>query len=180
MMWPAIHVFDAVLENAPAYRAAALAQPFRDVETPAGIFSGMAACADPAVPTEIATRLPGFCGRFSCFRRSPAGQPEPHYIHTDVDMGDWTAVLYLHPHPPEGDGTSFWRDRHTQAIAADHSTPAMWANREAFDRWHHVPAVFNRLVVFPAPYFHSRGLIENYGQGHDARLIQIVFGTKES
>ena len=32
-------------------------------------------------------------------RQSPAGQVEPNFIHTDADMGDWTALYYLTADP---------------------------------------------------------------------------------
>lgn len=39
-------------------------------------------------------------------------------------------------------------------------------------------AAAGRLLLFPAPCFHSRAILENYGTaGDDARLIQLVFGT---
>jgi hypothetical protein len=34
---------------------------------------------------------------------------------------------------------------------------------------------FNRLLIFDAALPHSRAIFENYGEGDDARLIQVIF-----
>lgn len=108
----------------------------------------------------------------SFFRRSEVGQSEPHYIHHDAMMGDWTAILYLNPEPHPGDGTIFWEHR-----------SSLWGGDVAhmddarnFTERFRVKAKFNRAVIFPSKWFHSRALFDNYGHGADARLIQVAFG----
>lgn len=101
----------------------------------------------------------------SFFRRSPEGQPEPNYIHSDREMGDWTAILYLNPEPADGDGTIFW-----DAKDVDLSGDIRGAER------FRVRAQFNRAVIFPSHWWHSRALFDNYGHGDSARLIQVAFG----
>lgn len=176
----AITVVDDVWPDFPAYRTAALAQPFRTVTAAPGVvFHGMGRPPDASLPDWIAARWPGLTPTFSALRQSPAGQPEPHYLHTDCDMGAWTAIAYLSDAPPDGDGTTFFRQRATGAIASTAATAvdAVWDDRTHWDPWYTVPARPNRLVLFPAGYYHARALAENYGSGPDARLIQIVFGT---
>ncbi len=181
----AIQVFDDVVPDALAYRARLLALPFQSV-TVGGVvtFHGMAACPDPWVADWLAAQGIGVASSISLVRRSPAGQVEPHYIHTDRDMGQWTAILYLTLAPPAGDGTTFWqhRDRGVITSTADRGEdwPGEWADwRDAtqWEPWHTVAARFNRMVVFPAGYYHSRSLFENFGTDDEARLIQIVFGS---
>lgn len=157
-----LEVFDDVLPDPWAYRQMALAQRYGRVKTPNGVFRGIASCVDPIIPNVIAAWHPELVTTLSFFRRSPAGQHEPTYLHTDEEMGDWTAIVYLNPEPPEGDGTSFWVE------GADHG----WT------RTHHVAAQFGRLALFAAHQPHSRGLFENYGAIEDesARLVQILFG----
>lgn len=94
----------------------------------------------------------------SFFRRSPEGQAEPNYIHSDEAMGRFTGIYYMNPQPADGDGTAFWeRDggewKMTRLVAAK----------------------FNRLLTFSAGLHHSRALFNNYGEGDGARLIQVVF-----
>lgn len=171
-----IEVFDDVLPDPGRYRRRALTLAFGDVEAAGQTFRGIALCPDLLLPYLIQTQYkPGSTPLLSFFRQSPAGQAEPNYIHSDVEMGDWTAILYLNPDPPAGDGTTFWRHRPTGADRGAFDLERQGA-REQWAAWHHVEARFNRLLIFHAPLYHSRAIEANYGQaGVDARLTQIVF-----
>lgn len=172
-----IHVFDDVLSDPQEYRRRALVRPFGDVTLGPDTFRGIATPPDESLPERLAALLPGLVPALSFLRKSPEGQREPNYIHSDADMGNATGIYYMNPKPTNGDGTVFWRhDRSgaiggawTDEIAADARTEEGWT------RWHSVDACFNRLVVFPADWFHSRALIDNYGSDASARLIQVVF-----
>jgi GNAT superfamily N-acetyltransferase len=181
----AITVVDDVLPDVDAYRARALAQDFRDVETgPGVVFHGIADPVDDTLVRWLTARYPSLTPTRSFVRRSPAWQAEPNYIHTDRDMGDWTAIAYLTADPPAGDGTTFWRWRATgqlRSTAVDGEALlgewVAWRDQAQWAPWHIVPARPNRLILFPAAYFHSRALPDNYGTGDTARVIQVVFGT---
>lgn len=110
----------------------------------------------------------------SIFRKSPFGQVEPNYIHTDEDMGQYTAILYLNYTHPEEDGTCFWRDRVTGSLTGrcDSEYGKRLENWELVKR---VPMRFNRAVIFDSRMFHSRGIEPNFGEGDNSRLIQTVF-----
>ena len=185
----ALTVVDDVLPDFPAYVAAARALPFADAETSPGlVFHGIAAAIDDTLPAWIRARWPSLTPTASLVRRSPAGQVEPTFIHTDSSMGDWTAIAYLTEAPPPQDGTTFWRWTATGAIASLATTPeALVTEYDArgdlaqWVPWTTIAARPNRVVLFPAWYFHSRAIRENYGtvdgDGDAARLIQLVFGT---
>jgi hypothetical protein len=178
-------VFDDVLPDAAAYRDFALSRPFRTVSFGPAHFHGIGAVgADDPLSAWARTTL-GATGPLMTFlRQSPAGQEEPNYIHTDLDMGDWTAILYLSATPPPGDGTTFWCDRETGAVActtgatsdANLAEVLAWRDLTRWLPWTTVEAKFNRVVVFPGAFYHSRALFENYGAGDAARLIQVMFG----
>jgi hypothetical protein len=179
----ALRVHDAVL---PAdYRQFARARAFGSVTIGAATFHGIAACVDHTLVHWIQARYPQARPTLTFFRESPAGQLEPNYVHTDRDMGDWTAILYLTDDPRPADGTRFWRHRRTGATASTATTEAdfraewqEWRDLSRWDPWHTVLAAPSRLLLFPAPCFHSRAILENYGTaGQDARLVQLVFGT---
>ena len=179
-----ILVWDDVLPNYPAYVKAARQRTYETIAIGPIVFSGISVCLDSLVPDLIQQRYPTLAPTISLFRRSPLGQPEPSYIHTDRDMGEWTAILYLTEDPPEGDGTVFWRNRetgHTASVARDpqefYAEWAMWQDRDRWEPWHLVQAHPNRVVVFQGPLFHARAIEANYGEGLQARLIQTVFGT---
>lgn len=178
-------VVDGVLADPEAYRSTALRSGFQSVPIGPAVFHGIGfALPDASLPAWILERYPHLTPTLSFFRQSPEGQAEPNFIHTDLDMGEWTGILYLTPEPPAGDGTAFWRHRATGAIGSVADTDEArldewmdWRQHDKWERWQTVEAAFNRLLLFPARYFHSRAIAENYGAGDAARLIQIVFGT---
>jgi hypothetical protein len=177
-----LQVFDDVLPDPVAYRARVLAQPFGDVDL--GVtFHGIAPAPDNSLVFWLAQEFPTLRAKTTCCRLSPEGQQEPHLIHDDRSMGDWSAILYLTPDPPLEDGTDFWMARHSGAKAsttiaesAEWLAEGMaWFDVARWERWCHVAARFNRLVLFKSAYFHSRALERNYGQGDTAMLRQLVF-----
>ena len=181
---PRLFVYDGVLPDPEAYRRWALSLPYTSLTVGAATFHGMASCDDTALADLIQQAHPRTVPGVTLFRRSPAGQVEPSFIHTDRDMGDWTGILYLTPDPPEADGTVFYRHRGTGAYGSQAEDAASvrqewqdWRDETQWAPWTRVAARFNRLVLFPAPLFHARAIPENYGTGDDARLIQLVFGT---
>jgi hypothetical protein len=179
----AIRVHEDVLPD--DYRAFARDRPFGSVTIGAATFHGIAECADQTLVHWIEAHYPQARPTLTFFRQSPAGQLEPNYVHTDRDMGDWTAILYLTDDPAPGDGTTFWRHRPTGATASTATTEAefraewqQWRDLGLWTPWHAVRAAPSRLLRCPAPGFHSRSILENYGiAGEDARLVQLVFGT---
>ncbi len=175
-----IQVFDNVLVNPEAYRAEALTREYRTYDFGHVKFHGIAQGElDSALCKRLRKQFQWIFPALTFFRKSPLGQVEPHYIHTDIDMGDWSALLYLNPEPPDGDGTAFWTHKKTGAIESkipherseEGKALHNWTMRDL------VYGAFNRLVVFPSSYFHSRAIPENWGEGDDARLVQVVFGT---
>jgi hypothetical protein len=179
-----IDIYDDVLEQFEAYRTRALAMRFQTVQDGVVQFQGIAPCADPTIPMWLKTHYPALDPTVSFFRQSPLGQVEPHLIHDDRSMGDVTAIFYLTEHPPEGDGTVFWRNIHTGATAATSITPEemgaeaqSWFDASQWEIAAQVAAKPNRLIVFDAARYHSRAIPENYGEGPDARLIQVIFST---
>jgi hypothetical protein len=177
-------VYDDVIPDLEAYRAAVIARPFEDVTLGVDLcFRGIQIDEEHTFPSWIRWHFPHLTPTLSFFRQSPAGQVEPNYVHTDRDMGDWTALLYLNPAPAAGDGTTFWRHRITGALGSDAADDqALLDERQAWrdlTQWEpagQIDAKFGRAVLFPADLFHSRSIPDNYGNGDDARLVQVVFG----
>ncbi len=175
-----IRIFDDAVSNPIAYREAALRLNFQTYEFGPTIFHGIATGSPCAgMVSRIYAEFPQLQLSLSFFRKSPLGQVEPHFIHTDVDMGQWSALLYLNPSPKEGDGTAFWMHKDTGAIESDipHERSLEGRNPDNWTMRKRVLAKFNRLVMFPSTYFHSRAIFENWGDGDDARLVQVAFGT---
>jgi hypothetical protein len=88
-------------------------------------------------------------------RKSPKGQEEPNFVHTDEMMGDMTAILYLSEEAPDEDGTTIYDFDMKQSFVAY--------------------SKFNRAIVFDSALPHSRNIYENFGEGESSRLIQVIF-----
>jgi GNAT superfamily N-acetyltransferase len=169
---PNIVVIDDVLTDPHAYRAAALAGSFEDQQVGDDLFRGIQ-LAPAVVGDWLQQRTPSVRVTLSFFRQSPADQAEPHYVHSDAMMGQWTGILYLNPDPPQGDGTAFYEHRDGARLAELEALPRYAADFDDDDAW---VRWLTRLLLFPAVYFHARALRDNYGTGDDARLVQVLFG----
>lgn len=171
-------IFDNVLVDPAQYRTKALEKEFRSYDFGHCQFHGIAV---DMFSTELFdwfhNKFPNLKASLSFFRKSPEGQEEPHFIHTDVDMGDWSSILYLNPNPPSGDGTNFWTHWHTGAIESPvpHERSEEGKGTDGWILREHVASKFNRLVMFPSSYFHSRAIHKNWGAGDEARLTQVTF-----
>lgn len=182
-----IQVYDAVLPDPFAYRRRALAVEAQTYFVGEVAWHGLSECKDPEFLEWLASIRPDLTPSLSLIRRSPLGQVEPHFIHTDRDMGDWTAILYLTETPDSADGTDFWRHRWSGATESCASSPTdrvteglAWRDLSQWGCRLHVPAAFNRAILFPASCFHSRAIYDNYGTGDESRLTQIVFCKAEA
>lgn len=88
-------------------------------------------------------------------RMSPLGQEEPNFIHKDDMHGDYTAILYLNKSYPSGYGTTLYDEDENDIITCK--------------------AKYNSLFIFPSGVKHSRNSLHNFGEGDDARLVQVMF-----
>lgn len=179
-----IRVIDGAVPQPDDYRASALLCDFHSIPAGGACFHGMAEIGHSPLAAMLEAEFLSLHVTYEAFRLSPEGQDEPTFIHTDADMGTWSGILYLNPDPPAGDGTTFWKRRVTGALASpdvprdEQPLEAVdWADRSLWEPWRTVEAVYNRLLLFPARYYHSRALFGNWGAGLDARLIQLVFGN---
>jgi hypothetical protein len=97
----------------------------------------------------------GYSVKLNFIRKSPLNQLEPNFIHTDEMMGDITCLLYLNEVEPEENGTTIY-DKDNNPLVTMYSK-------------------FNRMIAFNADAPHSRNILENFGEGESARLVQIIF-----
>jgi hypothetical protein len=153
----AIQILDDALPDPMAYLAEARGLSFGDVTYGPDTFRGIARSHRREVDL-LAESQTNASAVLSFFRRSPRGQVEPNYVHSDEMMGAFTGIYYMNPEPAEGDGTLFWE-----------------RDGGGWRRTRMVQAKFNRLLTFNAELQHSRALFDNYGEGDGARLIQVIF-----
>lgn len=188
-------VIDDFLKDPSAERRRALKARYSNVEHNGISYRGIAKTVD----LENQKRIDGLIGfgdskDVTCFyRRYLESEESETYIHSDVQIGHFTAILYLSDPKDCRGGIAFWRHRKygwelqpTVQELARHQlkdTPELWAQvyEEGFDesKWEmfdYVPIEFNRLVVFYSPRFHSRYPKKSFGtELKDSRLIKTWF-----
>jgi hypothetical protein len=101
---------------------------------------------------------PKYAVTFNFIRKSPQGQEEPNFIHTDDMMGDITAILYLSKEHPKEDGTTIYDDQGERSCV--------------------FYSKYNRMIIFDSELAHSRNIFDNFGDDKSARLVQVVFLKK--
>lgn len=188
-------VIDDFLADPMAERNRALAAEFKR-ETHNGLtYRGIAKTQDPE-NTERLEKILGY-GKakevIAMWRRYLASEESETYIHSDVQIGTFTAILYLSlPEQCKG-GIAFWRHRtygwHQQPAVellthqGLRDTPELWDSvwKDGMDefKWEmtdYVPIHFNRMVIFYSPRFHSRYPKKSFGTDiSNSRLIKTFF-----
>jgi len=150
-----IAIYDDFLDDPDQHVKDILKGTFADLQLGPDLFRGIQLRAIDSAAYKLRQLLPGYHVAHNFVRRSPLGQPEPHLVHTDEMMGDVTALLYLCALSPEQDGTTLYDSQGRPKV--------------------NLKAAYNRLVVFDAKEPHSRNIVENFGEGKDARLVQVMF-----
>ncbi len=109
-------------------------------------------------------------------------------VTDEIDGEAWASVIYLTPNAPVTHGTGLFRDTKTQSVEKTEdlkismeSFRGFWEsdNSKEFELHTYVGNVYNRLVMYPAKYWHAPF---NAGWGHDkksGRLVQVCFFTTE-
>lgn len=152
-----IMIADGVLSNPEAYLKDVLDNEFVDIYDGTNMFKNI---QPRDFDDEFASSVLEIVGSeyevaWNFIRKSPKGQEEPNFIHTDEMMGDLTAILYLTKDHPEEDGTTIYGEDGKPSVI--------------------VHSKFNRLFIFDAKLPHSRNIFENFGIGETSRLIQVTF-----
>ena len=150
-----IEIIDNVISDIDSYRDEILANGFNEYDTPAGLFKGVSQREGDELAEYLKVLYPKHKMSINIVRQSPYGQQEPNFIHNDSDMGDITCILYLTKNVDKLDGTTIYNEDYTVSTI--------------------IKAKTNRLVIFPSYVSHSRNILKNYGEGDDARLIQVCW-----
>lgn len=148
-------ILDDVIYDVDEYVDSILSNSFFDFPDGDKVFKGIQERKKDRFSYLACVMYPDFEVAYNFVRKSPLGQEEPNYIHKDDMMGDITMVLYLTKNQNDEDGTTLYDKELKPALV--------------------VKAKYNRLVVFDSSIPHSRNIYENYGEGDDARLVQVIF-----
>ena len=148
--------FDDVIKDPKAYVSDIHTHEFQDLADGDNTFRNIQSRDRYDEFAKYVTNLfDGYSVKLNFIRKSPLNQLEPNFIHTDEMMGDITCLLYLNEVEPEENGTTIY-DKDNNPLVTMYSK-------------------FNRMVAFNADAPHSRNIFENFGEGEDARLVQIIF-----
>lgn len=188
---------DNFLADPMKERERALAARYQEVSHNGVRYRGIARTEDLEVQARLDEIIAGPGARASestCFwRRYLAGEASETFIHSDVQIGHFTAILYLSlPEHCKG-GLAFWRHRtygwhahpdpKSLAVQGLRDNEALWksVHEDGFDEfkwelWEYAPIYFNRLVIFSSPSFHSRYPRQAFGtELGNSRLIKTWF-----
>jgi hypothetical protein len=150
---------DDVLVNPKEYVQDILQHGFQDYADGWKVFKGIQPRGKDEFEKFVLDNFIGYEVKWNFVRHSPMNQIEPNFIHTDEMMGDITVILYLSQNHPDNDGTTLY-DGDGKPLCVAYSK-------------------FNRMVAFDSDCPHSRNIFENFGEGEDARLIQVIFLEKK-
>lgn len=128
--------------------------------------------------------------KWTGFRLDYASETPSLPVHFDTELGgDYAAVLYLNLPSQCAGGTAFWRhgasalgllpanaSPETEAkYRADGADPGLWICESV------VAMAWNRLLVYPTDYFHSRLPFAGFGSTpSDGRMIAGAFFDTET
>lgn len=150
-------IFDDVIMHPDAYVKEIYEHDFVDIYDGQNTFKNIQPRDHSDEFTQTVLELLGYeySVAWNFVRRSPSGQEEPNFVHTDEMMGDITAILYLSKDHPEEDGTTIYNNDGSKACS--------------------FYSKYNRMVIFDSKLPHSRNIFENFGKDETARLIQVAF-----
>jgi hypothetical protein len=147
--------FDDIIDDPKTYVKDILEYGFHDFADGWQVFKNVQARSNDEFEKKVLELFPGYEAKWNFVRQSPLNQEEPNFIHKDDMMGDITVILYLSENHPDNDGTTIY-DENNRPLCVLYSK-------------------FNRMVAFDSDCPHSRNIFENFGEGDNARLIQVIF-----
>lgn len=192
-------VIDNFFDDPIKEREKAMKAEYKDVKHNGLMYRGIAIDDDgpgfEKLKTEI--KLEEKITETTCFyRRYLKGYKSETFIHSDVLIGQVSAIAYLTPEKHCTGGLAFWRhkalgwhghpDNELQkALGIDGNRIFDMIYKDGFeeDMWEmveYVPVTFNRCVIFSSHEYHSRYPMVPPGDTmEDCRLIKVYFFNHE-
>lgn len=185
-------VVDDFMPNALEIREKALAAGFKDHYYMEGTYQGTGISYNPP---EIREALESFFNKkldftITAFRSGHKDTKLHVNIHADNSVSDWAYVYYLNLPEDCFGGTAFytlkeyaWDKMPTQEMLEERGKTLEWMT----DKWTKPDAwqlntvagmKFNRMIVYPTQYFHSRFPLDGWGDAdkpEHARLVNVGF-----
>mgnify|MGYP003692257531 FL=1 len=152
-----VGIVDDVITDPVKYVKEILSNTFIDILDGDNVFIGIQPRGDDEFSKYVLNKFEGYEINFNFVRQSSFKQKEPNYIHTDEMMGDITVLLYLNSCYPKEAGTTIYG---------------------LGDEIKVIDYKFNRMCYFNSIERHSRNLKDNFGEGDESRLVQVIFLKK--
>lgn len=194
---PAPHqVVDNFLSDPDSYRAKALQQEYYTIKGPdGGVYRNISMRPTTEHKSEIEKALGKSVEQdYTFLRHAKYATPLNHLIHADSGLAAYACVLYLNPNDqiPEGSGTAFYLHKKLkmERVHDGHEIKSVgkspkrvweiledsWGDVDAWKETARVEMKYNRAVIFPTVWFHSRLPLDAFGNTlEDARLIFVSF-----
>ncbi len=124
----------------------------------------------------------------SMFFRVCNEDTEGAYVHSDREMGEYTAIVYLSHHDGGDFGTGFYKHLESGAVSMDSFSDMrehpdrfeklkqemVEGSPEVWDRTDFVRGKYNRALIFAAPLFHARHPKHGIGTTiEDGRMVWV-------
>jgi hypothetical protein len=183
-------VFDDLLDNFDYYYDNVKKADFKTVESQGQKYSDMSQDVLPVLIYDaLQKRIPFKTANVEAFLRAYIDRPEyrhPMWIHSDALFSDYIGIFMVQSSEfPQDDGVCVWfnKELKTHSLTLDNPDtdagkiidgqtmdPEKWT---LIRRFEFKP---NRLVVFPASYFHSKATVGNHGNSLDnCRIVHVLF-----
>lgn len=188
----ALKIIDDFYPLPEELKACALALPDKDEVWDGHVYRGWRRYEHEGFSDVMASRLSAVVGAdveivLQSFVVATKGFETTQWIHADLGLGQYAAVLHLHR---QGGGTAFWKHKETgqdwvspemlEALGGPAETAAKLQeegkSQEAWEMTSLAGAKYNRLAVYPSALFHSRWPKEVVGETiADGRITWVAF-----
>lgn len=187
-------IVDDFLSDPVSFRAEAIACPFYQIDGPDG---GHYHNISMRPTHEFQGQVEKAIGRpirpsYAFLRYATKGTKLNHLIHADNGLAEFGCVLYLNTPDQCAGGTAFYRHKTLgwdRVMLADECRRLGKSPKRAWEilekswndagQWEQTggcPMKFNRAVIFPTRFFHSRLPLDGFGTDmNDARLVYVLF-----
>jgi hypothetical protein len=153
-----VSIYENVIEDIDSYVFDIIENGFEDIQVGDDLFKNVRLRGLDELVDFLSDKYTDYYPELNFVRKSPLNQEEPNFIHTDEMMGDLTTILYLNKTYPSKYGTTIYNNDDDDILT--------------------YKAKYNSLIVFPSHVKHSRNSLHNFGDGDDARLVQVCFLKK--
>lgn len=185
-----VAIVDDLLDNFDYYYGQVKRANFKTVESQGQKYSDMSQEVLPVlIYDKLQKELCMKTANVEAFLRAYIDRPEyrhPMWIHSDALFSDYIGIFMVQSSEfPQDDGVCLWFNKQLGTYELSIENPDTEAGKiidgQTMDpeKWTMVRRFEfkqNRLIVFPASYFHSKATVGNRGKSlDDCRIVHVLF-----